>query len=136
MPTPAELITSKNNQIDTQKIPKPSIQSVYEQEVLVNSPKSNDNFSSTQNVTEEAKIVPNIYECSICDSIFPRRFDLDRHIELVHVKKKYMCTKCNANFSGQELLDQHNELVHPIPTFTYHAKKHKVFHKPICVCPF
>ena len=47
------------------------------------------------------------YECSHCFKNFTRRFNLEKHIESVHLQAKFECPICSQSFTRKDNFEQH-----------------------------
>ena len=53
------------------------------------------------------------FKCSICDSTFSKKLDVNRHIDSVHEgKRPYKCSFCNISFGIKQNLTRHITSVH------------------------
>ena len=77
-----------------------------------------DNRESSKN------ILITTFECYICEKKFPRNYDLKRHEDSVHKKKKlHQCPICHKTFSQECEIKQHTDSIH---------EKQKPHKCPIC----
>ena len=52
-------------------------------------------------------------KCSICNTNFEQKRDLNKHVATAHVgKKPFICEMCNANFEQKVNLNKHVATVH------------------------
>lgn len=49
------------------------------------------------------------FQCDQCSKVFPKAFNIDRHMREVHaVKKAFTCVQCNKAFSSKRHLQEHS----------------------------
>lgn len=49
------------------------------------------------------------YQCDHCSKVFPKAFNISRHMKEVHaVKKSFSCVQCNKAFSSKRHLEEHS----------------------------
>jgi len=66
--------------------------------------------ATTTTTTRAVGDVPELFSCALCPEKLKRKFDLKKHIEVVHWKlKKHKCprAKCNARFGHKGTLTKH-----------------------------
>ena len=55
-----------------------------------------------------------IYQCNSCERKFPKKIQLKRHFESLHLVKTLKCNTCKLIFDTQSNLDLHIESVHEV----------------------
>ena len=56
--------------------------------------------------------VPNKFKCSLCNSSFPYKFILDKHIKRTHSSNVFKCKLCNREFGRKDNYKRHCTQVH------------------------
>ena len=54
-----------------------------------------------------------VYQCNVCDKLFPRLTSLDDHIDTIHEQiLKLVCDICNKVFTNGHSLKRHKNSIH------------------------
>lgn len=80
-----------------------------------------ENRTATKDLIKKTTVAPKTFsksrlgqfECEFCKKIFGRKFDLSRHVQVIHFGKKlFKCDLCERSFEDKHKLVMHKKRIH------------------------